>query len=90
MYEDILRCPTCMDIVKTPKNYLPEAEEALSNATEERYQAAISGLMNATDRRQAQEAYRNFLRVEQLTRNYKDTPQRTIEALNAATLKSID
>ncbi|MFT5618081.1 MAG: hypothetical protein ACI85I_001310 [Arenicella sp.] len=88
MYEDILRCPACVSIVSTPKNYLPEAEEARRNAAEARYELGMR-LLETRTRIDAKKAYTHFRKVESILQNYKDTRQKTQDAINLATLKVV-
>ncbi|WP_425389846.1 hypothetical protein [Ekhidna sp.] len=88
MYEQIWRCPACLEILPNVQNYRSEFEQAAVLAADERYDAGIEELQKGT-REAAIDAYGHFQRVQQLRPNYKDTPQKIEEARYYATLKVV-
>lgn len=85
LYDQITRCPACLEVLPRVKNYRNEYNEAAILAVEERYAAGIEELKKK-DRESAKVAYGHFQRVQSLQRNYKDTPERMEEARFYATL----
>ena len=85
MYEEITRCPVCIKLLPGTQSYRSEYNEAAGMAAEEQYLAGIEEL-NKRDRLSAKVAFGHFMRVEELRRNYKDTPQKLEEARSLATV----
>lgn len=88
MYNEIWRCPACLEVLPNVQNYRSEFEDAAVLAADERYDAGIQELAKGT-RESAIAAYRHFQRVQQLRPNYKDTPRKLEESRYYATLKVI-
>lgn len=88
MYDEIWRCPSCLEVLPKAKNYRNEYEAVANKAADERYNAGIEEL-NKGNRESAILAYRHFQRVQQLKANYKDTPQKLEESKYYATLKVV-
>lgn len=88
MYDEVWRCPSCLEVLPKIKNYRNEFEEASVLAADERYDAGVEELAKG-DRASAIEAYRHFQRVQELRPNYKDTPQKLEESKFYATLKVV-
>lgn len=87
---EILRCPACLPLVESPKNYQQEANEARNFATIERYEAADKLMNDPTRNRQmARKAFEHFQVVQDLMPNYKDVQKRMEEARFYATLKIV-
>lgn len=85
MYDEVTRCPACMEVLPRIKNFRSEYNDAAGLAAEERYVAGNLEL-NKGDRESARRAFYHFQRVEELQSNYKDTPRKLEEARNLATL----
>ena len=85
LYDQITRCPACMEVLPRVKNYRNEYNDAAVLAAEERYAAGVEEL-EKKDRESAKIAFNHFERVQSLQRNYKDTPQKLEEARFYATL----
>lgn len=88
MYDEVWRCPSCLDVLPKVKNYKNEYNDAAVLAADERYDAGVEELAKET-RESAIDAYRHFQRVQNLRPNYKDTPQKLEESKYYATLKVI-
>lgn len=85
LYDQITRCPACLEVLPRVKNYRNEYNDASILAAEERYAAGLEELAQK-DRESAKVAYQHFQRVQELQRNYKDTSQKLEEARFYATL----
>ncbi|SNS49402.1 hypothetical protein SAMN05421640_0383 [Ekhidna lutea] len=88
MYDEIWRCPACMEVFPKVENYRNEFNDAAVLAADERYDAGVLELAKGT-RESAIDAYRHFQRVQELRPNYKDTPQKLEESKYYATLKVV-
>lgn len=88
MYEEIWRCPACIEVLPGVKNYRSEYEISANRAADERYDAGLEELAKG-DRESAILAYRHFQRVQQLKPNHRDTPRKLEESKYAATLKVV-
>ncbi len=65
LYDQITRCPACLEVLPRVKNYRNEYNDASLLAAEERYQAGIEEFAKK-DRESAKVAYQHFERVESL------------------------
>jgi hypothetical protein len=88
MYDEVWRCPSCLEILPNVKNFRNEYGAAANRAADERYNAGVEELAKG-DRASAIDAYRHFQRVQELKPNYKDTPQKLEESKYYATLKVV-
>lgn len=88
MYDDIRRCPACLEIVPNPRSFLAEASDARKRAAQVRYDLGIAEL-NKGDRQSAKLAYESFLRAKDLVRNYPNIDQAILDAKDAATIKVV-
>lgn len=85
MYDDIRRCPACLEIVPNPKHFLSEASAARRSAAQARYDLGMEEL-NKGDRGSAKLAYEQFLRAKDLVRNFPNIDEAILEAKRAATI----
>ena len=86
MYEQIKQCPSCMKVIKSPKNYYAEIGPLKEKAAEESYNAGITALMKGT-RTDAKQAYYNFLDAQAFVAGYKDVVEYLDKSKFEATLK---
>ncbi len=89
IYQEIQRCPACLQEVRDAKSYQTEIADTKMLAASDRYQAGIGAFDRDHSRLSAKEAYLNFRRAFELVPNYKDTRQRMDEAYFHATLKVV-
>jgi hypothetical protein len=90
LYDEVMRCPACLQLLPQPVSYLNEGNEARNFAAAERYETADRLLQdNPRNRMAAKEAFMHFSTAENLVPNYKDTRKRMDEARFLATLKII-
>lgn len=88
LYEQIRQCPSCLRIIRAPKNYYAEIGPLKDKAAEESYKAGITALMRGT-RNDAKEAYYNFLDAQTFVPDYKDVLEYITKAKWEATLKVV-
>lgn len=88
MYEEIKRCPGCLEVVKNPREFYGEIGPLKEKAAEESYQAGIAALMKGT-REDAKSAYFNFADAQQYVPGYKDVVEYLDKAKSEATVKVI-
>jgi hypothetical protein len=86
IYEQVERCPACMDALPRITSYRNEFNDAAIFAADERYKAGLIELAKGT-RESAILAYRHFERAGYLQTNYKDTSFKMKEARDYATIK---
>ena len=90
LYDEIRRCPSGLQIVGNPRQYISEATEAKMQAAIERYNAGSELMAQAKNNRIiAREAFMHFATTERYTANYRDTRARMDEARYYATLKVV-
>ncbi len=90
LYDEMMRCPACLQLFPQPQSYLNEGNEARNLAAAERYETADRLLVeNPRNRMAAKEAFMHFATAENLVPNYKDTRKRMEEARFLATLKIV-
>jgi hypothetical protein len=90
LYDEIMRCPACLQLIPQPSSYLNEGNEARNAAAAERYETADRLLQdNPRNRLAAKEALRHFATAENLLPNYRDTRKKMEEARFLATLKIV-
>jgi len=85
---EILFNSTASLIVCEPKVYTDELLEVKQKAVPELYEAGIKSLRNGS-KLKAKEAYSYFVKVEQLSPNFKDVSQKIQEARHKATLNVV-
>lgn len=88
MYEQIKQCPSCMKVIKNPKNYYTEIGPLKEKAAEESYNAGITALMKGT-RNDAKQAYFNFQDAQSFVAGYKDVIEYLDKSKFEATLKVV-
>jgi hypothetical protein len=88
MYEQIKQCPSCMKVIKSPKNYYAEIGPLKEKAAEESYNAGITALMKGT-RNDAKQAYFNFQDAQSFVAGYKDVIEYLDKSKFEATLKVV-
>lgn len=89
LYDEILRCPGCRDVVPNPMKYDAELASAKRKAADVRYDLGVEALAQKKLRTKAIEAHRHFLRVQDFVPRYKDVEDKLREALFHATLKVV-
>ncbi len=88
MYDELMRCPACLQNVVQPARYTSENESAKLKAASERYEAGLAALEKARkgDREEAKLAFEHFTVANSLVRSYKDTEERLKDAEFYATV----
>ena len=86
MSEEILRCPSCLEIVPSPKQYISEQTAARQSAAEGRYNLALEALKQKQVRDQALIAHQHLVKANDFVPGYKNSRQLMDEALYYATL----
>jgi hypothetical protein len=90
LYDEIRRCPSGLQVVGNPRQYISEASEAKMQAAIERYNAGNELMAQAKNNRLiAREAFMHFATTERYTSNYRDTRAKMDEARYYATLKVV-
>ncbi|MFH6983166.1 hypothetical protein [Marinoscillum luteum] len=89
LYDEILRCPGCREVVPNPVKYDAELATAKRNAAEARYQLGMAALNQKQNRQKAIEAHQHFSSVQYFVPRYKDVEDKLQEALYHATLKVV-
>ncbi|REE01585.1 hypothetical protein [Marinoscillum furvescens] len=89
LYDQILRCPGCREVVNNPVKYDQQQAEAERKAADARYQLGVEALKFKQNRAKAVEAHQHFLRVRDFVPRYKDVEEKLQEALFSATLKVV-
>jgi hypothetical protein len=90
LYEEIRRCPSGLQVVGNPKQYIQEASDAKIQAAIDRYNAGNELMAQAKNNRLvAREAFTHFAVAEQYSPNYRDTRAKMDEARFYATLKVV-
>jgi hypothetical protein len=89
LYDEIRRCPSCMDIVPSPVKYDAELASTRQKAADVRYDLGVTALQQKSNRNKAMEAHRHFKKVKEMVPRYKDIDDKLAEALFHATLKVV-
>ncbi len=89
LYNEIQRCPACLQVVPQAKSFLTEADDARYLAAEDRYQAGVKAFQRDNSRLSAREAYQHFKICTELAGDYKDVRPKMNEAFHYATLKVV-
>lgn len=84
----IRRVPAARELVRSPKIYTSELEQATERAAEERYQAGVTSL-NQPTREAAKEAFYHFQRADEFIGGYKDVVEKMHVAKERATIHVI-
>ncbi|GAB4406222.1 MAG: hypothetical protein OHK0039_07800 [Bacteroidia bacterium] len=87
-YDEIQRSPAARRIIRSPQQYQREYGEATRLAAESRYALGIQGLQRAQagDRNSAKDAYEHFRRALEWRPGFRDAEDRSLEALDLATI----
>lgn len=82
MYDELMRCPSCLSSVAEPVRYTSVYESAKLKAANERYEAGLAALEKARkgDREEGKQAYHHFSVVNSLVRSFKDTEENMKDA----------
>lgn len=89
LYDQILRCPACREVIPNPRNYDAELATAKKRAAETRYNLGVEALRHNNDRNKAIEAHQHFLVAKNYVPRYRDVDEKIREALYNATLKVV-
>ena len=89
LYDEILRCPGCRDVVPNPVKYDAQLASAKRNAADVRYDLGVEALKYKRDRIKAIEAHEHFLVVRDFVPRYKDVEEKMQEAMYYATLRVV-
>ncbi len=89
MYNEIVRCPACREVVPNPIRYDAELEMANRNAAAARYDLGVEALAMKRNRDKAIEAHQHFMKVQSYVPRYKDVEDKLSEAMFFATLKVV-
>lgn len=89
MYDEIVRCPACREVVPNPIRYDSELEMANKNAAAARYDLGVQALAMKRNRDKAIEAHQHFMKVQSYVPRYKDVEDKLAEAMFFATLKVV-
>jgi len=89
MYNEILHCPACREIVPNPKRYDAELAKANQNAAAARYDMGMLAMTQKQNRAKAIEAHQHFKKAQQYVPRYKDIEDKLNESLYFATLKVV-
>ena len=87
-YDEINRCPACMNFVQ-PERYTTQQDEAVLKGAEVRYALGEKSMENKLDRNSAKEAYMHFQKAGLLKPGYKDVGAKMADAKYYATLKVV-
>ncbi|HEY0896274.1 MAG TPA: hypothetical protein VGE15_06965 [Sphingobacteriaceae bacterium] len=82
MYDELMRCPACLQNVVQPARYTSVYESAKLRAASERYEAGLAALEKARkgDREEGKQAFQHFSVTNSLVKSYKDTEERLKDA----------
>lgn len=89
VYDQILRCPGCREVVPNPMKYDAELGTANRNAAQTRYELGVAALKFKRDRVKAIEAHRHFEMARSFVPRFKDVEEKLQEALYSATLRVV-
>lgn len=89
MYDEILRCPACREVIPNPIRYDAELATANRFAAGARYELGLQALKQKDLRAKAIEAHQHFLRAQNFVPRYKDIEDKLAESLYYATLKVV-
>jgi len=87
-YNEINRCPSCLNVISDPNQYTNALEDAKTNAATVRYNLGIEQLKIYT-LSAAQNAYRHFLQAKIFIINFKDVDKQLQIAKDAGTLRVV-
>ncbi|MDH5609197.1 MAG: hypothetical protein OEY56_06935 [Cyclobacteriaceae bacterium] len=89
LYNQINRCPACLQAVPNPVRYVRELNDASEKAAQVRYDMGVAALQQKQRRDQAIEAHQHFLRALELSPRFKNAQQLAEEAYQFAVLRVI-
>jgi hypothetical protein len=89
MYNEIVRCPACREVVPNPIRFDSELEVANKNAAAARYELGLRALEMKRNRDKAIEAHQHFMKAQSFVPRYKDVEEKLSEAMFYATLKVV-
>lgn len=89
MYDQIIRCPGCQDVVPNPLRYDAELAAVNQEAAAVRYDLGMEAMKYKQDRIKAMEAHQHFLRARNYVPRYKDIEEKMNEAIYYATLRVV-
>lgn len=89
LYDEILRCPGCREVVANPVRYDSQLATAKQSAADVRYEMGLEALKYKQDRGKAIEAHQHFLIVRDFVPRYKDVEEKLQEAVYYATLRVV-
>lgn len=89
LYNEMQRCPACLQLVPNTRSFLNEASEARNLAAAERYAAGARAFQRDHSRISAKEAYLHFKIALDLIPDYKDAHAKMNEAYFYATVKVV-
>lgn len=85
LYNEIVKCPTCLDIIKEPRMFQVEYDEAKLAASKAHFEAGVVSLRKYT-KESARHAYREFLIAKDYTPRYNGIDVYLDSALNMGTV----
>ena len=86
LYEQIMRSPGAMSVIRDPQKYYNEISSLTLMAAEEQYMAGMEAF-NTGSREGAKAAYLYFLQADTFSPGYKDVREKMEQAHNMAILK---
>lgn len=89
LYDEILRCPACREVVPNPRKYDADLVSANQKAAEIRYELGVDAMRYGQDRLKAIEAHQHFLIAKNFVPRFRDVEEKIREALYNATLKVV-
>lgn len=89
LYNEILRCPACREVITNPRKYDSELITAKKKAAETRYTMGVEALRYGRNREKAIEAHQHFAVAQSYVPRYRDVEEKMQEALYNATLKVV-
>lgn len=87
--EEIRRCPSCLNLLRSPQQFLNEEQNARERAASEHYEAGLDALAQRDNREVARQAYDHFEAVKNFVPTYRDVENRLNEAYFYASLKVV-
>jgi hypothetical protein len=86
---EIRRCPSCLNLLRSPQQFLNEEQNARERAASEHYEAGLDALAQRDNREVARQAYDHFEAVKNFVPTYRDVENRLNEAYFYASLKVV-
>lgn len=88
LYDDIQRCPACLDLLTQVRSFGSEESAAKERAAHNRFEEGKE-LLAIGDRANAKKAYEQFLVTKNLLSSYPNIDQAIMESKEAATIRVI-